>query len=76
MLIGADFYWSLVSGVVRKDDHSGLVAVSSKMSWLLSGPVVSSAVVRSGDRNDTFHTYVMKISNDLSDMEKLKEDLN
>ena len=76
MLIGADFYLSLVSGVLNKDDHSRLVAVSAKMGWLLSGHVVSSAVVSGGDRNDTVHTQVMKLSNELSDMEELNEDLN
>ena len=39
LLIGADFYWSLVDGAVKRGDDVGLVALRSKLGWLLSGPV-------------------------------------
>ena len=72
LLIGADFYWSLVSGEVKKDDNSGLVAVKSKLGWLISGPVRVEG--REGDIM-TNCTYVMKIACDDVDEVNLKNDL-
>ena len=37
VLVGSDFYWALVTGEIIKMDN-GLVAISSKLGWLLSGP--------------------------------------
>ena len=39
LLIGADVYWCLIDGNIKKDDDSGLVAIKSKLGWLLNGPV-------------------------------------
>ena len=39
LLIGADFYWSAVDGVVKSGDDVGPIALGSKLGWLLSGPV-------------------------------------
>ena len=38
MLIGLDFYWTIVMGDIRHGTH-GPVAISSKLGWLLSGPI-------------------------------------
>ena len=38
VLIGSDFYWDLVLGEVKRQDN-GLVAISSKFGWLISGPI-------------------------------------
>ena len=38
MLIGSDFYWSLVTGSVRWG-RNGPMAVHTKIGWILSGPV-------------------------------------
>ena len=38
VLVGSDFYWSIVTGEVKQGDR-GPTAVSSKLGWLLSGPV-------------------------------------
>ena len=35
ILIGADLYWLLVDGEVKKKDCSGLVAIRSKFGWLV-----------------------------------------
>ena len=40
ILIGSDFYWSLVTEEIVRIDK-GLVAVCSELGWLLSGPVES-----------------------------------
>ena len=42
LLIGADFYWNIVGSKIKRDDHTGLAAISSKLGWLISGPVKSN----------------------------------
>ena len=42
VLIGSDFYWDLVLGEINRQE-GGLVAISSKFGWLLSGPVDNSS---------------------------------
>ena len=39
LLFGADVYWKLVTGEIRKDDESGLIAINSKFGWLLNDRV-------------------------------------
>ena len=39
LLIGSDFYWSLVTGNVKALEKSSLVAIETKLGWVLSGPV-------------------------------------
>ena len=41
VLIGSDYYWALVTGEVLKT-NGGPTAVSSKLGWLLSGPIQAS----------------------------------
>ena len=41
ILIGNDYYSSLVTGEVKKLHQKGLMAMNSKFGWLLSGPVPS-----------------------------------
>ena len=36
LLIGADFYWSVVNGAVKRGNDVGPVALGSKLGWLLS----------------------------------------
>ena len=40
ILIGSSFYWSIVTGEIVREEGS-LVAVNSKLGWLLSGPIDS-----------------------------------
>ena len=37
VLVGSDFYWTLVTGEIVKT-NKGPVAICSKLGWLLSGP--------------------------------------
>ena len=40
ILVGCNYYWSIVTGKLRRGDgEAGPVAVSSKFGWLLSGPM-------------------------------------
>ena len=38
LLIGADFYWYIIEGELRRFLSDGLTAVRSNLNWLLSGP--------------------------------------
>ena len=48
ILVGADFYYDIVSGDVQKGS-SGPTAIRSKLGWLLAGPI--------SDRNENSHSY-------------------
>ena len=37
MLIGADFYWHVLDGEMIRCGSGGLIALKSKLGWLLSG---------------------------------------
>ena len=52
VLIGSNYYWSIVTGELVKGD-SGPVAMNSVFGWLLSGPVSSF------NYNSINHTYVV-----------------
>ena len=39
LLIGTDFYWTMVDGNVKRDESEAPVALSSKFGWILSGPI-------------------------------------
>ena len=39
LLIGADFYWNIVYGSVKRGNGVAPVTLGSKLGWLLSGPV-------------------------------------
>ena len=34
-------YWKVVNGNMKKDNNSGLIAISSMFGWLINGPVTS-----------------------------------
>ena len=40
VLVGSNYYWAIVTGDLRRGEE-GPVAVSSKLGWLLSGPISS-----------------------------------
>ena len=43
LLVGADQYFQIVSGdIIRRESENGPVAMSSKLGWLLVGPVSNS----------------------------------
>ena len=43
VLIGSDYYWEIVTGDMKMGEK-GPIAVSSRLGWLLSGPIESIAV--------------------------------
>ena len=63
ILIGADFYWHFVSGSVVRGPGSGPIALSTKLCYVLSGPV---GILVPGEGDSTVNlteTHVLKISN-------------
>ena len=56
ILIGSNFYWNIVIGEIRKGED-GPVAVNSKFGWLFSGPIQSTASLR------TIHSNVVITGN-------------
>ena len=39
ILIGSDYYWTVVNGEIQRGTENGLVAISSKLGWIFSGPI-------------------------------------
>ena len=63
LLIGADFYWSIVEDHIIR--HNGPTAMQSKLGYLLSGPLPSSQATDTS--SEIFHTAVQPIEDgDLS----------
>ena len=68
LLIGADFYWSVVDGAVKRGDDVSPVALGLKLGWLLSGPVTKHKFSCL-----TAHTEnVMQIANFIIDEKKIE----
>ena len=69
LLIGADFYWSVVDGAVKRGDDVRPVALRLKFGLLMSGPVTkhkSSCLTTHNENN------VMQIVNCIIDEEKIE----
>ena len=43
VLVGADYNWNFVTHIIRKERSPGPVAISTKLRWVLSGPVITSS---------------------------------
>ena len=69
LLIGADFYWSVVDGAVKRVDDVGPVALGWKLGWLMSGPVTKhkSSCLTTHTKNN-----VMQIANCIIDEKKIE----
>ena len=39
MLIGAEVYWNIVGGNLKRSPKTGIVAISSALGWLVNGPI-------------------------------------
>ena len=58
VLVGADYYWSVVEGNVKRSSN-GLTAIETKLGWVLSGPVNKES---SGSDSSVFFTTAMNCS--------------
>ena len=41
VLIGADYFWDIVEGEIKRENNERLIALKSKLGWLLSGPLTT-----------------------------------
>ena len=70
VLIGSDYYWSLVSGRVRRGS-TGPIALDTKVGWILSGP----AEGQNSEETITVHpTHTLRIDT-LTESDQLEQGL-
>jgi hypothetical protein len=70
ILIGADFYWNFVSNESRRSEGRGPVALSTRLGWVLSGPIDNLSEESSSTTNFAA-THVLRI-----DATPVKDNLN
>lgn len=76
LLIGSDFYWTLVSGHTQRGD-TGPIAIETRFGWVLSGPVDSqdvNQVAKSQVITGLVSTHVLT-TDTMTESENLQADL-
>ena len=63
ILIGADAYWNIVDGKLIKNE-TGLTAISSKLGWLLNGPINNDDENVQGFNKKSGHTLFVETNYD------------
>ena len=61
ILIGSDYYWALTTGQVRRGE-AGLVAIETKLGWVLSGPVCHHTAFPASSVNLISCTHILKVA--------------
>ena len=74
-MIGADLYWLLVDGEVKKNDGSGLVAIREKFGWLVSGPVPRVGSENGFTKSCLLTTHVLCLLNFSASEAQLNEEI-
>jgi hypothetical protein len=74
LLIGADYYWHIIDGEVKRLNSEGLMAVKSKFGWLLSGPF---DVTKSKDRcsMNLNSVHVLRVTVETGGNDPLEEEI-
>ena len=73
VLIGADYYWDIVEGEIKRENNERLIALKSKLGWLLSGPLTTTRPVAVSV--NLASTHVLKVDIALQD-ETLGDKIN
>ena len=74
ILIGADYYWSIINNQVMKTKEEPTIALDAKVGWILSGPVNNPSV---SVNNSVLLPHVMEVQSEFMDTNNvLKQDLN
>ena len=73
VLIGADYYWELVTGRTSRSVH-GPVAVHTRLGWVLSGPIPK--MKRSKSSTNLLTTHTLHVGTALNETETLNETLH
>lgn len=56
VLIGADHYWSIVSGEIIRGVEGPVAIESTRLEWILSGPMEDATVKKSFSSLPTTHS--------------------
>ena len=72
-MIGADCYWDIVEGEIKRENNEKLIALKSKLGWLLSGPRTTTRPVEVSV--NLAMTHVLKVDIALKD-EALSDKIN
>ena len=64
ILIGSDYYWTVVNGEIQRCTENGLVAISSKLGWIFSGPIKEGLETITAAN---LVTHVMKVGIEIND---------
>ena len=73
LLIGANVYWKVVNGNLKKDNHTWLTVISSMLGWLINGPVTSNQITKSVNMNIS---HVMKVQCEKNEEKLLSEEIS
>ena len=75
MLIGADYFWSIVTGIVRRGEE-GPLATETKLGWVLSGIVSENCYDSVSSVNAATHCMeVLSVSEEEQQNSKLEDQL-
>lgn len=69
LLIGADFYWHFVNGITIRGPEPRLVALSTRLGYILSGPVNIPVPCQEDSTVNLTETHVLEISASVCDEE-------
>lgn len=75
VLIGADFYWSLVEGTVIRGAPWEPVALATKLGYVLSGPTMVMVDDANGNSVNLTATHVLKVEASVLKQDSLTSEL-
>ena len=74
LLIGSDFYWSLVTGNVRFIEGYSPVAIETKVGWVFSGPIdLPDSINLNVSTNDTHVVFIQNSKTKLNYEDELSK---
>ena len=76
LLIGSDFYWSLVTGKIKRGKEEDLVAIETDFGWVLNGPINEKIANTHVALVHEAPAHVMNVCCEPTKIECLENDLN
>lgn len=72
ILIGGDYYWEFMNNHMKRSKHGGVTAISSKLGYILSGPVLGTKLFEQSSVN-VVNTHVLKVQSEFVSEQKSLE---
>ena len=72
LLIGADYYWTVIEGETKKCNADGLTAINSKLGWILSGPCITNEKKAKEDKVMVSHVMSVQVDLEAAGSQKLE----